>query len=149
MYQRNRQMINFIIFLGMRSHGAGRIFDQLKIRTRLGVRAIFVVWPWKMVSVSVLYLFYRQIMKRSKHGLFVFPPKRTLIWRRHCSIDQSCCSMTSKRSIGWSLESSQARSFFAQSNRSVTVYLLLLFCSRVFISRSYEIGSNNLNRTKI
>ena len=25
-------------------------------------------------------------MKRSKHGLFVFPPKKTLIWRRHCSI---------------------------------------------------------------
>ena len=39
-------------------------------------------------------------MKRLKHGLFVFPPKKTLIWRRHCSIGQSCCSMTSKRSIG-------------------------------------------------
>ena len=34
-------------------------------------------------------------MKRSKHGLFVFPPKKTLIWRRHCLIGQSCCSMTS------------------------------------------------------
>ena len=37
--------------------------------------------------------------KRSKHGLFVFSPKKTLIWRRNCSIGQSCCSMTSKRSI--------------------------------------------------
>ena len=40
--------------------------------------------------------FISQWMKRSKHGLFVFPPKKTLIWRRHRSIDQSCCSMTSK-----------------------------------------------------
>ena len=39
--------------------------------------------------------------KRSKHGLFVFPPKKTLIWRRHCSIGQSGCSMTSKRSFDW------------------------------------------------
>ena len=33
------------------------------------------------------------------HGLFVFPPKKTLMRRRHCSISQSCCSMASKRSI--------------------------------------------------
>ena len=26
-----------------------------------------------------------------------FPAKETLIWRRHCSIGQSCCSMTSKK----------------------------------------------------
>ena len=44
--------------------------------------------------------FISQWMKRTKHGLFVFPPKKTLIWRRHCSIGQSCCSMTLKRSIG-------------------------------------------------
>ena len=43
--------------------------------------------------------FIRQWMKRSKHGLVVFPPKKTLIWRRHCLIGQSRCSMTSKRSI--------------------------------------------------
>ena len=30
--------------------------------------------------------FISQCMKRSKHGLLVFPPKKTLIWRRHCSI---------------------------------------------------------------
>ena len=41
--------------------------------------------------------FISQWMERTKHGLFVFPPKKTLIWRRHCSIDQSCCSMTSKQ----------------------------------------------------
>jgi len=54
-------------------------------------------------------------MKRSKHGLFVFPPKKTLIWRRHYSIGQSCYSMTSKRSIGWFLESSRAWSFFTRA----------------------------------
>ena len=82
--------------------------------------------------------------------------KKSLIWRRHCSIGQSCYSMTSKRSIGWFLESPQAWSFFTrafanqpkaarvcihsinQSNRSISVRLLFLFCSRVFISRSYE-----------
>ena len=75
------------------------------------VRAIFE-WPWKMVSVSVRYCFISQWMKRSKHRLFVFPPKKTLTWRRHCSIGQSCCSMTSKRSTHWFLESSRAWSFF-------------------------------------
>ena len=68
-------------------------------------RAI-LVWLWKVVSVSVRYLFYK------KHGLFVFPPKKILIWRRHCSIGQSCYSMTSKRSICWFLESSRGWRFF-------------------------------------
>ena len=80
-----------------------------------------------------------------------FPAKKTLIWRRHCSISQSCCSMTSKRSTGWFLESfSRERSLnqpkatrvcirsINQSNRSISVRLLFLFCSSVFISRSYE-----------
>ena len=89
-------------------------------------------------------------MKRSKHGLFVFPPKKTLIWRRHCSIGQSCCSKTWKRSIDWFLESSSGMNFFSaerslnqpkvtrvcirstnQWNRSISVRLYFLFCSRV------------------
>ena len=57
--------------------------------------------------------FISQWMKRSKHGLFVFPPKKTLIWRRHCSIDQSCCSMTSKQF----LESSSGMKFVYPSVR--------------------------------
>ena len=36
-----------------------------------------------------------------------FPAKETLIWRGHCSIDQSCCSMTSKKF----LESSSGMKF--------------------------------------
>ena len=62
-----------------------------------------------------LIFFISQWIKRSKHGLFVFPPKKTLIWRRHCSIGQSCCSVTSKRSIGWFLESYRAWSFFTRA----------------------------------
>ena len=95
-------------------------------------------------------------MKRSKHGLFVFPPKKILIWRRHCSIGQSCCSLTLKRSIDWFLEffghevfsherllnqPKATRDYIRsinQSNRSISVRSLFLFCSRVFISRSYE-----------
>ena len=81
-------------------------------------------------------------MKRTKHRLFVFPPKKTLIWRRHCSIGQSCCSMTSKRFLESSLNQPKARCVcirsINQSNCCISVRLLFLFCSRVFISRSYE-----------
>ena len=101
--------------------------------------------------------FISQWMKRSKYGLFVFPPKKTLIWRGHPSIGQWCCSMTSKQSVDWFLESSRAWQVFSperslnqskatsvcirstdQSYCSISVRLLVLFCSRVFISRSYE-----------
>ena len=53
-------------------------------------------------------------MKRSKHGLFVFPLKKTLISRRHCSIGQSCCGMMPKWCINWFLESSWAWRFFTR-----------------------------------
>ena len=93
-------------------------------------------------------------MKRSKHGLFVFPPKKTLIWRRHCTIGQLCCSMTSKRNIDWFLESSRAWSFFTlafasptksharfypfdKSIKSLYSGCLFLFCWHVFILKSY------------
>ena len=105
--------------------------------------------------------FISQWMKRSKHELFFIPPKETLIWRRHCSIGKSYCNMTSKRTIDWLLESflaysperslNQAKATgvcirsINQTNRSISVRirLLLLFCSRFFVSRSYENRSNN------
>ena len=74
-----------------------------------------------------------------------------------CSIGQSRCRMTSKRRIGWFLESdvfSPGRSLnqpkatrvcirsINQSNRSISVRLLLLFCLRFCISRSWENSSN-------
>ena len=46
-------------------------------------------------------------MKRSKHGLFVFPLKKTLIWKREVS----------KRSIHCFLDSSSGRNFFQPSVR--------------------------------
>ena len=52
----------------------------------------------------IVICFISQWVKRSKHSLSVFPLKKTLICRRHCSISQSCCSMTSKRNIGWFLK---------------------------------------------
>ena len=122
-------------------------------------RAIFV-WPWKMVSVSVRYLFYQPMNEKIKTWTLRFPAKKTLIWRSHCSISQSCCSMKSKRSIGWFLESSRAWSFFsrafAQPTKShVRLYpfdkpikslyfrsFVVSVCSRVFISRSYESRSS-------
>ena len=84
------------------------------------------------------------------------------MWRRHCSISQSYFSMTSKRRIDWFPESSPGYEVFSpehslnqpkatsvcilstnQSNRSISVLLLFLFCSRVFIWRSYENRSKN------
>ena len=115
-------------------------------------------WFWWMFVIC----FISQWMKRSKHGLFVFSPKKTLIWRRHYSTGQSCWSMTSKRSLDWFLESSSGKKFFTrasldqpnathictrsinQSNRYISVCLLFLFCSHVFISRSYEIALTNV-----
>ena len=122
-------------------------------------RAIFV-WPWKMVSVSVRYLFYQPMNEKIKTWTLRFPAKKTLIWRRHCSIGQSCCSMKSKRSIGWFLESSRAWSFFSRAFAQPTKSHARLYpfdkpikspyfrsfvvsvCSRVFISRSYESRSS-------
>ena len=117
-------------------------------------RLPILVWPWKMVSVSVCYMFYQPIDDKIKTCPPRFPAKE------NCSIGQSCCSMTSKRRIGWFLESSSGMKFFHpsvrltnqkparvcirsmnQSNRSISVRLLFLFCSRVFISRSHENSS--------
>ena len=75
------------------------------------IRAIFV-WSWKMVSVSVQYIFISQWMKRSKHGLFVFPPKKTLKWRRHWPLMLQYDVKAKYRLI---LKSSWAWSFFTQA----------------------------------
>ena len=84
---------------------------------------------------------------------------QTLIWRRHCSIGQSCSSMLSKWSSNWFLVSSLGMKFFHPSicltNQKPCTFLSIisnetnqialfacicffLFCSHVFISRSYE-----------
>ena len=77
-------------------------------------RAIFV-WPWKMVSVSVRYLFYQPMDEKIKTWPLRFPAKENPNTEKHCSIGRSCCRMTSKRSIGWFLQSSRAWSFFTRA----------------------------------
>ena len=96
---------------------------------RFYTRAIFV-WPWKMVSVSVGYLFYQPIHEKIKIWT-LFPPKKTLIWRMHCSIGQSCCRMTSKRGIDWFLSKATRVCIRStnQSNHSISVRLLFLYSS--------------------
>ena len=52
-----------------------------------------------MFSVSIRYYLYQPMDEKIKTWPLRFSAKKTLVWRRHCSIGQSCCSMTSKRSI--------------------------------------------------
>ena len=115
-----------------------------------------------MVSVIVRYLFYQPKDEKIRTWPFRFPAKKNLIWRRHWSIGQSCCSwlqydvkakyrLISRKFSGMkfflpecSINHPKAtwvciRSI-NQSNRSISVRLFFLFCSRVFISRSYEIA---------
>ena len=66
-----------------------------------------------MVSVSVRSLFHQPMDEKKKTWTLCFPAKETLMWRRHCSIDQSCCSMTSKQF----LESSSGMKFVYPSVR--------------------------------
>ena len=70
-----------------------------------------------MVSVSVRYLFQQPMDEKIKTWPLRFPAKekKTLIWRRHGSTGQSCCSMTWKRGNGWFLESSKGMKFFHPS----------------------------------
>ena len=100
--------------------------------------------------------FISQWMNRSKHGLFVFPPKKTLTWKGIVRLDnhvavsrQSEVSVDFLKVLGNEVflperSLNQLNTAFVcicsinQSNRSISVRLLFLFWSRVFISRSYE-----------
>ena len=57
----------------------------------------------KKVSVSVRSLFHQPMDEKIITWPLRFPAKETLIWRRHCSIGQSCCSMTLKQFLESSL----------------------------------------------
>ena len=97
-------------------------------------RAIFV-WPQKMVSVSVCYLFYQPMDEKIKTMPFRFPAERTLTWRRNCSIGQSCCSMMSKRSIGWFLKSYRAYTHFYPFDKPVKSLYFPSFVVSVLLAR--------------
>ena len=124
-------------------------------------KAIFV-WPWQMVSVSVRYLFYQPMDEKIKTWTLRFPAKENpnmekalFDWLKVLQYDvkvkywlisrkffghevfQPSVRLTNQKPRVW------IRSI-AQSNRSIFVRLLFLFCSRVFISRSYENRSNRI-----
>ena len=86
-------------------------------------------------------------MKRTKHGLFVFPPKKTLIWRGHFFywpiLLQYDVKAISRKFFGHevfsaerSLNQPKARCVcirsINQSNRFISVRLLFLFFVRAF-----------------
>ena len=86
--------------------------------------------------------FISQWMKKSKHGLFVFQPKKTLIWRRHRLINWPVMLQYDIKAKYWLINLPQATCVCIrltnQSNCSISVHLLFLFCLCVFITRSYE-----------
>ena len=118
--------------------------------------AIFV-WPWKMVSVSVRYLYYQPMDEKIKTGTLGFPAKenpnmeRALFdWPMVLQYDVKLkYRLISRKFFGrevFSTERSRnqpkaTRVRFRstnQSNRSISVRLFFLFCSRLFIARSHE-----------
>ena len=104
-----------------------------------------------MVSVSVRYLFYQSVNEKIKTWPLRFPAKENpnmekplfdwpIVWQyfvkakyrlisRKLSGNEPKATCICIRSIN-------------QSNRSISVSLKFLFCSRVFISRSYKNRSN-------
>ena len=112
---------NFILYPLIHVHSMRRVL-------RIGSQQIFLHRPPPLERFSydlekwfrymfVICFISQEWMKRWKHGPSVFPQKKTSVWRRHCSIGQSCCSLTSKRSIDWFLQSSSGMKFFHPSVR--------------------------------
>ena len=107
-------------------------------------------------------------MKRSKHGLFVFKEnpnmeKALFDWLIVLQYDvKAKYRLISRKFLGMTFFQSSVRltnqkphafvsvpvSVRYQSNRSISVRLLLLFCSRVFISMSYENRSTVLRQSR-
>ena len=115
------------------------------------IRAIFV-WSWKMVSVSVRYLFYQPMDEKIKTWTLRFPAKENpnmekalFDWPIVLQYDvKAKYRLISRKFMGMKF---LTRPFAAmgvcirsinQSNPSISVRLLFLFSLRVFISRSYE-----------
>ena len=112
----------------------------------------------KMVSVSVCYLFYQPMDGKNKTWTLRFPAKENpnmekalLDWPIVLQYDVKAIS---RKFFGHevclperSLSQPKARCVCIRSihqlNHSISVRLLFLFCSRVFISRSYENRSIN------
>ena len=135
-------MLWFILILG-----SNFIFLCFKL-----IGAIFVC-PWKMVLVSVRYLFYQPMFEKKKTWTLRFPAKENpnmekalSDWQIVLQYDVKAISrkffghevFSAKRSLNQPKARRVSIRSINQSNRSISVLLLFLFCSRVFISRSYE-----------
>ena len=102
-----------------------------------------------MVSVSVRYLFYQPMDEKIKTWTLRFPAKENpnmekalFDWPIVLQYDvKAKYRLISRKFSGMKFFSKATRVCIRsinQSNRSISFRLLFLFCSRVFISRSYE-----------
>ena len=106
-----------------------------------------------MVSVSVRYLFYQPMDEKNKTWTLRFPAKENpnmekalFDWPIVLQYDVKAISrkffghevFSAERSLNQPKARCVCIRSINQSNRSISVLLLFLFCSRVFISRSYE-----------
>ena len=119
-------------------------------------RVIFV-WPWKMVLLSVCYLFYQPMDEKIKTWPLRFPTKENpnmekalFDWPIVLQYDVKAKYWLNSRkffghefsSAEYSLNQPKAMHVcicsIYQSSRSISVCLLFLFCLSVFIQRSYK-----------
>ena len=107
---------------------------------------------WKMVSVSVRYLFYQPMDEKIKTWPLRFPAKEKALF--DCAIVlrydvKVRYRLISRKFLGKKFFHPSVRltnqkparvciRSINPSNRSISVHLLFLFCSRVFFSGSYE-----------
>ena len=116
-----------------------------------------------MVSVSVLYLFYQPMYKKIKTWPLCFPAKQNSnmakalfdwpivlqydVKAKYRLISRKFSGVTFFHPERWLNQPKAARVCIRsinQSNRSISVRLLFLFYSPVFISRSYENRSKTI-----
>ena len=119
-------------------------------------RAIFL-WPWKMVLLSVCYLFYQPMDEKIKRWPLRFPTKENpnmekalFDWPIVLQYDVKAKYWLNSRKLFGHEVSSAKHSLnqpkamrvcicsMYQSNHYISVCLLFLFCLRVFIKRSYK-----------
>ena len=104
-----------------------------------------------MVSVSVRCLFYQPMDEKIKTWTLCFPAKESLnIGEAFVRLANLCQYDAKVQSAECLLNQPKATRVcicsINQSNRSISGRLLFLFCSRVFISRSYENRSIIISR---
>ena len=127
------------------------------------IRSIFV-WPGKLVSVSVRYLFYQPMDEKIKTCTLRFPAKENFNMEKASGFDWSIVSqydvkakyrLISRKFLGMKffhpsvrLTNQKPRAFVSvrQTNQiALFSFVCCLSCSRVFISRPYENRSNAIS----